>query len=348
MRGFSLRENVMQQSREPPQRLCEQQRGTLLRGALMAMAAILSASAAVASTYPSKPVRLVSPFAPGGGADIVARTIGQKLQATWGQPLVIDNRGGAGGVVGTEIVARAAPDGYTLLLGTNGGLIINSLIQTRLPYDPFRDFTPISRIVINPQLLVLAPAVPASSVKELVAVLKARPGALNYASVGQGSTTHLSMELFKSMTGTDAVHVPYKGNAPALNDLLTGQVQLMFSNMPAVLPHVKAGRLKGLAVGSARRAIAAPDIPTVAEAGVEGFESVSWFGLFGPAKLPQEIVTTLNKHVVAALNDASVVQRLTAGGAEPSPSTPEELRDHMRREAERWKGVVRAARLRVG
>ena len=310
------------------------------------IAATLACTLAGAASYPVKPVRLVTTFAPGGCGDIVARAIGQKLQESWGHALVIDTRPGAGGVVGSEIVARSAPDGYTLLFGSNGGLILNTLINPRLPYDAFRDFAPITLVVINPQILVVAPGVPASSVKELVALLKARPGALNYASVGLGSTTHLGMELFKSMTGTDAVHVAYKGSGPALNDLFAGQVQLMFSNMPGVLPHVKARRLKGIAVSSARRTAASPDIPTIAESGVaDGFESVSWFGLFAPARLPREIIATLNSQVVGALADATVAQRLIAGGAEPSPSSPEELRVHMRRELERWKGVVRNAKL---
>ena len=312
-----------------------------------AFAALAACGHAAAAAYPVKPVRLVTTFAPGGGADIVARAIGTRLQESWGQPLVIDNRAGAGGIVGTEIVARAAPDGYTLLMGSAAGLFLNGLLNVRLPYDAFRDLAPISLLVINPQLLTATAAIQVTSVKELIAHLKARPGAVNYASVGQGSTSHLGMELFKSMTGTSAVHVAYKGSSPALNALFAGEVQVMFSNMPGVLPHARAGRVKALGVGSARRATAAPEIPTVAESGVPGFENVAWFGLFAPARVPKGIVATLNAAIVNALGDPAVVQRLIAGGAEPAAGTPEALRTYMGQEFERWKGVVQAAKLRV-
>jgi tripartite-type tricarboxylate transporter receptor subunit TctC len=303
--------------------------------------------ALVTEKYPARPVRLVTTSAPGGGADIVARAIGQKLFELWGHPLVIDNRGDAGGVVGTEIVSKAAADGYTLLLGTNGGLVINPLLSTKLPYDPMRDFAPISLVVGNPQILVVNNGVAAESVRELIVILKARPGTLNYASVGRGSTTHLSMELFKSMTGTEMLHVPYKGAGPAGNELLAGQVQLMFSNMPIVLPHVRAGRLRGLAVSSANRVLAAPEFPTVAESGVTGFESVSWSGLFAPARTPGPLIMGLNKQVVGILSDPAMVKRLGSLGAEPRPGTPDEARTYMRQESERWQKVIRSAGLRI-
>jgi tripartite-type tricarboxylate transporter receptor subunit TctC len=305
------------------------------------------AMVAVAATFPAKPVRLVTTSAPGGGADIVARALGQKLFELWGHPLVIDNRGGAGGVVGTELVSKATADGYTLLLGTNGGLVINPLLSTKLPYDPLRDFAPISLVVGNPQILVVNNSIAAGSVKELIVMLKARPGTLNYASVGRGSTTHLSMELFKSMTGTEMLHVPYKGAGPAGNELLAGQVHLMFSNMPIVLPHVRAGRLRGLAVSSANRVLAAPDIPTVAESGVTGFESVSWSGLFAPARTPGQLIIALNKQVVSILSDPVMAKRLGSLGAEPRPGTPEEATTYMREESQRWRKVIHGAGLRV-
>ena len=310
------------------------------------LCAVLCGSVAAATgDYPVRPVRLVTTFAPGGGADVVGRAIGQKLLEVWGHPLVIDNRGGAGGVVGTEIVAGAPADGYTLLLGTSGGLVINPLLSSRLPYDPFRDFAPVTLLVVNPQLLVAVRALPVGSVKDLLALLKAQPGSYNYASVGQGSTTHLSMELFKSLTGTELVHVPYKGAGPALNELLAGQVHVMFSNMPAVLPHVRGGRLRGLAVSAARRSRAAQEIPTVAESGVPGFESVSWFGMFAPAKTPPGIIAKLNAQVVAILDDPILSERLGNQGAEPRGSTPDELQRYMRQETSRWGTVIRAAGL---
>jgi len=312
-----------------------------------AFAALATCGHTAAAAFPVKPVRLVTTFAPGGGADIVARAIGVRLQESWGHPLVIDNRAGAGGIVGTEIVARAAPDGYTLLMGSAAGLFLNGLLNVRLPYDAFRDLAPISLLVVNPQLLTATGSIQVSSVKELIAHLKARPGAVNYASVGQGSTSHLGMELFKSMTGTHAVHIAYKGSAPALNALIAGEVQVMFSNMPGVLPHARAGRVRALGVGSTRRATAAPDIPTVAESGVPGFENVAWFGLFAPARVPKDVVAQLNAAVVNALSDPAVVQRLIAGGAEPAGGTPEALRAFMGQEFERWKGVVQAAKLQA-
>jgi tripartite-type tricarboxylate transporter receptor subunit TctC len=320
-----------------------------MRLRLYAAVAALAAStgAAAAAAYPVKPVRLVTTFAPGGGADVVARAIGSKLQESWGHALVIDNRAGAGGIVGTEIVARAAPDGYTLLMGSAAGLFLNGLLGVRLPYDAFRDLAPISLLVINPQLLTATASIQVSSVKELIGHLKARPGAVNYASVGQGSTSHLGMELFKSMTGTNAVHVAYKGSAPALNALIAGEVQVMFSNMPGVLPHARAGRVKALGVGGTRRATAAPDLPTIAESGVPGFQNVAWFGLFAPARVPKDVVAIVNAAIVSALADPAVVQRLIAGGAEPAAGTPEALRAYMGQEFERWKGVVQAAKLQA-
>jgi len=300
-----------------------------------------------AAAYPDKPVRLIVTFPPGGGTDMVAREVGQKLTESWGQQVVVDNRGGAGGIIGTEIAARAAPDGYTLLLGASSGLVINPLLRANLPYDPVRDFLPVSLLAVNPTLLVVNSSVPVSSVKELIAFAKARPGRLNYASVGQGSPIHLAMELFKSMTGVDFVHVPYKGSSPAVIDLLAGQVQLMFNSMPPVLPHVKTGKLKGLAVGSAQRSRAVPDIPTVAEAGVPGFEATTWFGLFAPAGTPKNIVNKLNTGIRKVLGDPEMAHRLIIQGAEPRSSTPEELAEFMRVESERAKKVITSAAIKI-
>jgi tripartite-type tricarboxylate transporter receptor subunit TctC len=310
-------------------------------------AAAASASAAIAQTYPVKPIRMIVHFPPGGPTDLVARALGQKLSDAWGQQVVIDNRPGAAGVIGVETVVRAAPDGYTLLFATGGSMSIAPAFGTKLPYNVFTDLSPISLVVINPQILVLHPSLQANSVKELIKLARSKPGQINYASVGPGSPNHLGMELLKYMTGIDMVHIPYKGTAPAVTDLLGGQVSLMFNSMPSVLQHVKSGRLKGIAVGSAKRSPAAPDIPTVAEAGVPGFQYVTWYGIFGPAALPKGTVAKLNAEIVRILQDKEVAQRLAREGAEPAPGTPEELARFMRAEHEQWKKTIAAAKLKL-
>lgn len=310
-------------------------------------AMLIMASAAPAQTYPIRPIRWVVTYPPGGPTDVVARAIGAKLTEAWGQQIVIDNRAGAGGVIGTDIAAKAVPDGYTLLFGTSAGLTINPALNSKLPYDAVKDFAPVSLLVLNPQILVVHPAVPVNSVKELVALAKARPGQLNYASVGLGSPNHMGMELLKALTGIDIVHVPYKGTGPAITDLLGGQVQVMFNSMPSVIPLVASGKLKGLAVGSVQRSPAVPDIPTVAEAGVPGFENVTWYGMFAPAKTPHDIIVKLNKQVVQILASPEMAQRLASQGAEPRSSTPEELTKFMRVESERWKKVIKTAGIKV-
>ena len=311
------------------------------------LAALAPAQSAVAQSYPTKPIRWIVTYPPGGPTDVVARAIGAKLTEAWGQQIIIDNRAGAGGMIGTELGARAAPDGYTLLFGTSAGMTINPALQSKLPYDPVKDFAPVSLLVINPQLLVLNPTVPANSVKELVALAKAKPGQLNYASVGQGSPNHLGMELLKALTGTNIVHVPYKGTGPAITDLLGGKVQLMFNSMPTVLPLVRSGKLRALAVGSTQRISAIADIPTVAESGVPGFENVTWYGMFAPAKTPREIVNKLNAQVVRILAEPDMAQRLSSQGAEPRSSTPDELAKFMRVEFERWAKVIKSAGVKV-
>ncbi len=310
-------------------------------------AMLIMASAAPAQTYPIRPIRWVVTYPPGGPTDVVARAIGAKLTEAWGQQIVIDNRAGAGGVIGTDIAAKAVPDGYTLLFGTSAGLTINPALNSKLPYDAVKDFAPVSLLVLNPQILVVHPAVPVNSVKELIALAKARPGQLNYASVGLGSPNHMGMELLKALTGIDIVHVPYKGTGPAITDLLGGQVQVMFNSMPSVIPLVASGKLKGLAVGSVQRSPAVPDIPTVAEAGVPGFENVTWYGMFAPAKTPHDIIVKLNKQVVQILASPEMAQRLASQGAEPRSSTPEELTKFMRVESERWKKVIKTAGIKV-
>lgn len=300
-----------------------------------------------AEHYPSKPIRMVITFPPGGPSDVVVRLVGEKLTKDWGHPIIVDNRGGAGGIVGTEIVARSAPDGYTFLVGTAGGMTINPNLHAKLPYDSFRDFVPVGMLVTNPQILVAHPSVAAKSVKDLVALAKAKPGQLNFASAGSGTATHLGLELLKLATGMQAVHVPYKGGAPAITDLVGGQVQLLWVSIPSVLPHFKAGRLRALAVSTASRTASAPDVPTVAEQGYPGFEYSNWNALFAPAKTPQAHVRKINTSVVNALKDPDTAAKLSTQGADPAPGSPEDLGRYMRADFEKWKKVIAVAKLKA-
>jgi tripartite-type tricarboxylate transporter receptor subunit TctC len=297
-----------------------------------------------ASPYPNKPIRIVVTYVPGGNTDVAARLVSVPMSENLGQQVIIDNRGGAGGVVGTEIAARAAPDGYTLLFGTSAGLTINPQLQPKLPYNVERDFAPISLLVINPQLMVAHLGLKASNIGEFLKLARAQPGKINYASVGVGSPNHLGMELLKTMTGIDIVHVPYKGSAPAVLDVMSGTVSVFFSSIPVMLTHVKGGKLKAIAVGSAKRSPAAPDIPTVAEA-VPGFEYVTWYGLFVPSATPKPIVTRLNDAVVKALKSPQLDQQLRGQGSEPQPTTPEEATQFMKAEHARWSKVVKVTGL---
>lgn len=305
---------------------------------LLALSPVLAAE-----TYPSKPLRVVITFPAGGPTDVIVRLVSQRLTDAWGHPVIIDNRGGAGGIVGTEVVARAAPDGYTFLVGTAGGMTINPALHAHLSYDSFRDFAPVGMLVMNPQILIAHPSVAAKTVKELVQIAKDRPGQLNFGSAGSGTATHLGLELLKLSTGMQAVHVPYKGGAPALTDLIGGQIQLLWLSIPSVLPQVKAGRIRALAVSTLKRSASAPDVPTVAESGYPGFEYANWNALFAPAKTPQVYVRKINAQVVKALNEPEVAQKLTAQGADPAPGTPEELGRYMRIDHERWKKVISSA-----
>ena len=296
-----------------------------------------------AEIYPSKPLRVVITFPAGGPTDVIVRLVTQRLTDAWGHPVIIDNRGGAGGIVGTEVVARAAPDGYTFLVGTAGGMTINPALHANLSYDSFRDFAPVGMLVMNPQILIAHPSVAAKTVRELVQIAKDRPGQLNFGSAGSGTATHLGLELLKLSTGMQAVHVPYKGGAPALTDLIGGQIQLLWLSIPSVLPHVKAGRIRALAVSTLKRSASAPDVPTVAESGYPGFEYANWNALFAPAKTPQAHVRKINALVVQALNEPDIAQKLTAQGADPAPGTPEELGRYMRIDYERWQKVISSA-----
>ncbi len=315
------------------------------RRAALSLAATLAISTphapAAADAYPARPIRFVVAFPPGGGTDIIARSIAQKLAERLAQQVVVDNRPGAGGNIGTDIVAKSAPDGYTLLMGSAGPLAINASLFDKMPFDPIRDLAPVTLAASTPNVLVVHPSLKAATVNELIALAKARPGEINFASSGHGTPAHLAGELFNSMAGVKLVHVPYKGAAPALADLLGGQVQLMFSTMPPALPHVKDGKLRALAVTSSKRSRAMPELPTVDEVALPGFEANTWHGVVVPAGTPAAIVARLNREIVAILHLPEVVERLSGQGAEALGSTPEEFAAYIRSESVKWAKVVR-------
>jgi tripartite-type tricarboxylate transporter receptor subunit TctC len=308
---------------------------------LLACAWALSPDAAYAQgKYPSRPIRLVIPFAPGGGSDVTARLLGPRLAERLGQPVVIDNRPAASGVVGADIVAKAVPDGYTLL-GTTVTFVINGTLQKGLPYDAFKDFTPITQAIVSPFGLLLHPSVPAKTVKELIAYARGNPGKLLYGSSGPGSSPHLSAELFLSMAGLTMTHVPYKGIAPAITAQLGNEVQLSFSNMFSTLGHWKAGRLRLVAHGGAKRVESFPDIPTLAESGLPGYESSNWYGYVATAKTPPAIIRALNQAFVAVINEPDVRRILIAQGNDVIANTPEAFAKVIQADAERWGGIGR-------
>ena len=299
-----------------------------------------------ASAYPSKPVRLVVPFAPGGGADIVARAMSQKLPEAYGQPVVVDNRGGGTTIGGTDAVAKAAPDGYTLLLATSGH-VINPSFFAKLPFDAIRDFAPVTQLTSQAYLLGIYPGLPAKTVKDLIALAKAKPGQLNYGSGGNGNATHLGAELLKDLAGIDMVHVPYKGGGPALVALMSGEVAMLFSNVSFTLPQVKAGKVRALAVSGVKRSAVAPELPTIAEAGVPGFEVTSWYGVLAPARTSKRIITSLHDAFSKALNAPEVKVRLTNDGNEVVGSTPEAFAAYMAAEVPKWRRVVKLSGARM-
>jgi tripartite-type tricarboxylate transporter receptor subunit TctC len=302
---------------------------------------IAPSDALAQAAYPSKPITIIVPFSAGGTTDILARVVGLHVGQTRGQPVIVDNRAGAGGNIGTQAVARASADGYTLLMGTVGTHAINQSLYKKLPFDPIKDFAPLSRVAMVPNLLVANPAQPYKNVKELIAYAKANPGKVNFASSGSGTSIHLSGELFKQMTGIDMQHVPYKGSAPAVADLIGGQTAIMFDNMPSVMPHVKAGKLRALAVTTARRSPALPDVPTIAESGVPGYDTSSWFGLLAPAGTPADVVARLNAAIAKALADPDVKTKLAEQGAEPHPEKPEQFAAFIASETAKWGKVVK-------
>lgn len=295
-----------------------------------------------AQDYPTRPIRWIVPFPPGGGTDFYARLLGSKVSESWKQQVVIDNRGGAGGIVGTETAARASPDGYTFLVSTAAGIVTNPLLIPNLPYST-KDFAPVSLLVVTPLLLVVNGTVPVHTVKDLIAAARAKPRGLNYSSSGSGSANHLSMELLKSMTGIDIVHVPYKGSGPAVTDLVGGHVQMMFNPMPPFLPHIKAGRLRPIAVAEPQRSNLMPDIPTFAESGVPGYQYVLWYGMFTQAKTPRAIIAKMNAEVARILAEPETAARLASQGAVPRPTTPEGFTRFINEDRERLQKVIRAA-----
>lgn len=300
-----------------------------------------------AQSYPVKPVRLIVPFAPGGGTDLVARTIAQKLTESLGQTFVVENRGGAGGVIGADMAAKAAPDGYTLVMGTPGSMTINPNLTKKMPYDTLRDFAPISLATISPFVLTVHPSLPVQNVREFVAFAKTRPAQLNYGTSGNGSVAHLSTEYLKALAKIDLVHVPYKGSSLALTDTLAGQLQVLFDNAPVVLPHIKSGKLRLMGVGTQNRSALVPGAPTIAESGVPGFEASTAFGVLAPARTPAEIINRLSQDIQRILQSAEIKDRLFAQGLETVGSTPQQYDKHLREELAKYARIVKSAGIRI-
>ncbi len=310
---------------------------------LLAGLALLAATAAYAQPYPSRPIRLIVPFPPGGSTDILARALGQKLAENLAQAVVIDNRPGAGGSIGAEAAAKAAPDGHTVMMGHLGTLAVNPAIYKSLPYDPVKSFAPVSLMAMVPSVLVVNPQVPAASAAELIAYARANPGKLAYGSAGAGSTSHLTTEYFKLATGTDILHVPYKGIGPMLTDLISGQLSMGLNGAPAVMPHVNSGRLRALAVSGLKRLDSLPQIPTLDESGVKGFDASGWYGIVAPAGTPREIVMRLNAEIRRIMQTPDLRARLDNEGAIPAPGSPEEFAAFIQSEIARWGAVLRRA-----
>lgn len=310
---------------------------------LAALLGVNSVSAQSDSQYPIKPIRMIVPSAPGSGPDIMARAIGQKLTESLGQPVVIDNRPGAGGIIGSEAAAKSPPDGYTLIMSNAGAHAVNASLYAKLPYDPVRDFAPVTLVAMAPNILIVHPTLPVRSVKDLIALAKAKPGELTFGSGGNGSTAHLSGEMFKTMAGISIVHVPFKGSPAAVIGVISGQIAMAFPNIPPALPHVRSGRLKALAVTTAKRSAAVPELPTVAEAGLPGYEATAWFGVLAPAATPPQIIAKLNAAIVKSLRIREMQERLAAEGTEPVGNTPEQFAQTVRNDIAKWAKVVKAS-----
>lgn len=308
---------------------------------LLALCCFTVATGASAQTWPTKPIHWISPWAPGGGNDVLSRSIAGEISKTLGQPVVVENRPGASGVIGTDLVAKAPPDGYMLTLGAPATHATAPSMYPNLPYDPVRDFTPITLVGTVASVLVIHPSIPATTLAELIAYLKANPGKVNYSSVGNGSMQHLSAELFKQYAGVDIVHVPYKGTSPALVDLTAGRIQLAFETMPAVLPLVRSGQLKAIAVTTPKRSNLMPEVPTLDEAGLKGFDATIWYGVFGPAGMPGEVTGKLNQAIVSALRTPELTKRLADLGTDISAGTPAELGDFLREQIVKWTTFIK-------
>jgi tripartite-type tricarboxylate transporter receptor subunit TctC len=318
-----------------------------LHAMLLLATVTLVSPTAFAQSYPTRPVHIIVPAAPGGMSDVITRTVGQRLTEALGQPVVVDNRVGANGIIGMEAAARAAPDGYTLVLGYTATMAINPGLYPKLPYDPVKDFAPIASTFAMPLVLVTHPSVPASNFAELVALGKAQPGQYAYGSAGGGSSGHMSMELFRTTTGANFTHVPYKGNAPAFADRLAGHVQHMLGDVPSALPQVKAGKIRAHAVTSRERIALMPDVPTVRELGLPGYEAGIVFGFLAPAGTPRDIVLRLNKEIVAIVNEPAIKERFAAQSAQAQPSSPEGYADTIAAELSKWGRVVKASGARA-
>jgi len=317
---------------------------------LAAQALMGTALGAHAQGFPKRPVRIIVPFTPGGSADILARAIGQELSRSLDQPFIVENVPGAGGSLATDRSAKATPDGYTLFMGHVGTLAVNPFLYPKLALNPTRDFVPVAWVARVPNVLVVHPSVPAKNLQEFVALVKSRPGQLSYGSGGNGSAAHITMEYLKMQTKMSLLHIPYRGTAPSVNDLLAGQIQALFTGTPALLPHIKAGKMRPLAVSSPQRIAALPDTPTVSESGVPGtagFEADQWYGLVAPAGTPSDIVSLLNEHVNKALASADVKTRFATEGAEPTPATPAAFKQLIERELRRWETVIKTAHVTV-
>ena len=319
----------------------------LLMPVALLAASLLSLPVQAATAFPNKPIRIIVAYTPAGTTDILARAIGQKMSETWNQPVIIDNRAGAAGNIGTEVAARATPDGHTLLMGTAGTHGINVSLYRKLSWHPVNDFAPVSLSAMVPNIMVVNNALPVKNVREFVAHVKANPGKLSYGSPGNGSTAHLSMELFKSMTGSTIVHIPYKGSAGVLTDVMGGQIAVTIDNMPPYIPQVKAGKIRALAVSTGKRSSAMPDLPTIAEAGVPGYEAGAWFGLLAPAGTPKPIVAQLSAESARIIKLPDVSKRVSELGADPVGSTPEQFAELIKTEIAKWAKVIKDANVEL-
>jgi len=314
---------------------------------MLCVALCMAGVAGAQSTYPNKPIRLIVGFAPGGGTDILARALGQPLGEMLGQQITIDNRAGAGGIIATELGAKAAPDGYTLLVGSSAGFAINPNLMAKLPYDPVKDFAPVGMFATLSYVVDVHPSLPAKTLKDLLALARAKPSAINYGSAGQGSSTHLAIEQFAQMAGVKMTHVPYKGNTPAMTALMSGEVAMVFDPVLTSAPLVKSGRVRALAVTTAQRSALLPDVPTVAQSGVKGYEAGNWFGVFAPAGTPRDIVDRLNAAINKAMTRADMKDKLASQGADALIGTPADLAALVQRELAKFAAIIKAAGVRI-